>query len=189
MAVRLVGVGRAEGPVLHQRQPPGGIVAVSDVQEWRARELGDQVGHPADIVVSPRHGPIRERTRGPDFIGPLAGFVQLILHPRQHNTVGGVDLLLGGQPSQPIVLEPAVAPDRRSVEVHLPVVIDSPQVTGGIKVNAGRSKGKSWSTGPEERLGQFEDGYARLPLTRDGHRCAFPFPRSSTGLRNAPSTN
>jgi hypothetical protein len=43
-------------------------------------------------------------------------------------------------------------------------------------VRAGRSKWNSWSTGPEGRPGQFEDGYARLPLTPDGHRCPFPYP-------------
>jgi len=31
-------------------------------------------------------------------------------------------------------------------------------------VRAGRSKWNSWSTGPEGRPGQFEDGYVRLPL-------------------------
>ncbi len=39
-----------------------------------------------------------------------------------------------------------------------------------VRVRAGRSKWNSWSTGPEGRSGQFEDGYVRLPLTPDGHR-------------------
>ncbi len=38
-------------------------------------------------------------------------------------------------------------------------------------IRAGRSKWNSWSSAPEGRPGQFEDGYVRLPLTPDGHRC------------------
>ena len=45
-----------------------------------------------------------------------------------------------------------------------------------VRVRAGRSKWNAWSTAPEGRPGQFEDGYVRLPLRPDGHRCPFPLP-------------
>jgi hypothetical protein len=58
-----------------------------------------------------------------------------------------------------VKLELAVAPDRQSVAVNLPVVNNPPQIASDLTVRAGRSKWNSWSTGPEGRPGQFEDGY------------------------------
>jgi hypothetical protein len=41
---------------------------------------------------------------------------------------------------------------------------------------AGPSKWNSCSTGPEGRPGQLENGYVRLPLMPNGHRCPPPSP-------------